>query len=263
MRTAKLLAILLLFSILALSVVAQQWTIPYKRDTFSAEKKRAIAFGEDFTIPVGWTGIKYATNSRQTIGGLKGSTSVDTNLPYNEWIKRERNPQAALQYDPRVRGYPILHEFTNLYPVETPYYMDQGSKQLPDTPIGAVKIITTRDSQRDQRSYMPRSTIYLRIKSLPELGPYEVYEAWLVNAATGYALSIGRIIPPGLGQLNDLTFEISNDLYAYDYVLVTQEEFPNFLRGPRGQVVIMGEIPKIRQSQDMISAESYYLKDVY
>jgi hypothetical protein len=257
MRTAKLLVILIFVSILALSVVADQWTLPYKPDTFSAEKKRDIYFGDQFVRPVGWTGIKYATNSRQVIGGFKGSTSIDSNLPYNEWIIQGRNPQATRNYDPRVRGYPILDEFVDLIPVEAPSY-DQGSALLPRQPAGAVRIITNRDSQKTQHSYMPRSTIDLRVGYLPELEPYEVYEGYLVDEQTGFALSIGRIIPPGLGQLQTMSFEIANDLYPYEYVMITKENFPERQKGPQGDVVLLGEIPLIRKTEPPVSAQSYY-----
>ncbi|MBW3002347.1 hypothetical protein KY338_04250 [Candidatus Woesearchaeota archaeon] len=257
MRTAKLLVILIFVSILALSVAAEQWTLPFKKDTFSAEKKRDIYFGDQFVRPVGWTGIKYATNSRQTIGGFKGSTSIDSNLPYNEWIIQGRNPQATRNYDPRVRGYPILDEFVDLIPIEAPSY-DQGSVLLPRQPSGAVRIVTNRDSQKTQHSYMPRSTIYLRVGYLPELEPYEIYEAYLVDEDTGFALSIGRIIPPGIGQLNTLQFEIANDLYPYEFVMVTKENFPERQKGPQGDVVLLGEIPLIRKTEAPVSAQSYY-----
>ena len=90
MRIAKTLTILALITILTISLIAvvtaqeSPWTLPYKRDTGSAERKRAIAFGDDFTKPYAWTGIKYRTVGNQ---GLKGATSVDSNLPYNEYIK--------------------------------------------------------------------------------------------------------------------------------------------------------------------------------
>ncbi|MBW3004571.1 hypothetical protein KY310_01960 [Candidatus Woesearchaeota archaeon] len=257
MRTAKLLVILIFVSILALSVVAEQWTLPFKKDTFSAEKKRDIYFGDQFVRPVGWTGIKYATNSRQVIGGFKGSTSVDSNLPYNEWIIQGRNPQATRNYDPRVRGYPILDEFVDLIPIEMPSY-DQGSVLLPRQTSGAVRIVTNRDSQKTQHSYMPRSTIDLRVGYLPELEPYEVYEAWAVDEDTGFALALGRIIPPGLGQLQTLSFEIANDLYPYEYIMITKEVFPERMKGPQGDVVLLGEIPLIRKVEPPVSAQSYY-----
>ena len=258
MRIAKTLLIIVIITLLTLSIVsAQQWTLPFKKDTFTAEKKRDIYFGDQFVRPVGWTGIKYATNSRQTIGGFKGATSIDSNLPYNEWIVQGRNPQATRNYDPRVRGYPILDEFVDLIPVEAPSY-DQGSVLLPQQAKGAVRIITNRDSQKDQYSYMPRSTIYLRTGYLPELEPYEVYEAYLVDEHTGFALAIGRVIPPGLGRLNTLNFEVANDLYPYEFVMVTKETFPKRERGPLGDVVLIGEIPLIRKTEPPVSAQSYY-----
>jgi hypothetical protein len=258
MRTAKLIAILAIISLLTLSVVsASQWTLPYKKDTFTAEKKRDIYFGDQFVRPVGWTGIKYATNSRQVIGGFKGSTSIASNLPYNEYIIQGRNPQATRNYDPRVRGYPILDEFVDLIPIEAPTY-DQGSVLLPRQAAGAVRIVTNRDSQKTQHSYMPRSTIYIRVGYLPELEPYEVYETYLVDEDTGFALAVGRIIPPGLGQLQTLSFEIANDLYPYEFVMITKEVFPDTEKGPQGDVVLLGEIPLIRKVEPPVSAQSYY-----
>lgn len=261
MRTAQTLAILAIISLLTLSIVsASQWTVPFKDDTLTAETKRDIYFGKDFEPPLGWTGMKYATNSRQTIDTFKGSTSVDSNLPYNEYIIQGRNPQATRNYDPRVRGYPILDEYVDLIPVESPTYYEQGSRKLPNTPQGAIRIVTNRDSQKQQYSYMPRSTLYLRISYLPELNPYEIYEAWLVDEETGYALSIGRVIPPGFGRLSTLRFDIAKELYNYDYVMVTKENFPELERGPQGDVMLLGEIPKIRKNQPAVSAESYYDK---
>lgn len=262
MRIAKLLAIITLLTILTISIIAvataqeSAWTIPYKRDTGSAERKRAIAFGEDFSKPYAWEGIKYRTVGNQ---GLKGATSVNSNLPYNEYIKYARNPGHISNFDPRMRGYTILNEFAELNPVELPTYMNAGQKLLPDKPKGAIRITTTRDSEGQQRSYMPLSTVQLRVGNLPELRPYECYDAWLVDEDTNYVLPIGRVIPPGTGQFSTLTFKYPNNLFNYDYVMVTIERFPEFrLRGPLGDVVLIGEIPQVRKSTKPVSATSYY-----
>lgn len=267
MRIAKLLAIITLLTILTISIIAvataqeSVWTIPYKRDTGSAERKRAIAFGEDFSKPYAWEGIKYRTVGNQ---GLKGATSVQSNLPYNEYIKYARNPSHISNFDPRMRGYTIMNEFVDLAPVELPSYMNAGKQLLPNQPSGAIRITSTRDSKGQQRSYMPRATIQLRVGYLPELSSYEVYEAWLIDEDTDYVLSLGRIIPPGTGQLSTLNFEIANDVYNYDYAMVTIERFPEFRqRGPLGDVVLIGSIPQVRKGQDALSAQSYYEKEYW
>ena len=267
MRIAKTLLIILIISILTLSVVYAQytvenpWQIPFKRDTGSAERKRAIAFGEDFTAPVGWTGIKYSTGTRQTLDGFKGATDIQSNLPYNEFIIQGRNPERISNWDPRMRGYTIMDQFVKLTAVETPYYDDQGKKMLPNVAEGAARIVSDRDSWREQYSYMPRTSIYLRVGYLPELSDYELYEAWLVDEDTGYALSIGRVIPPGTGQLSDLRFNINNYAYTYDYIMVTKERFPEYRkRGPLGDVILLGEIPQVREATMPLSAVSYYQK---
>ncbi|MBW2986027.1 hypothetical protein KY333_01520 [Candidatus Woesearchaeota archaeon] len=267
MRIAKILAIITLITILTISIVAvataqeSAWSLPYKRDTGSAERKRAIAFGEDFTKPYAWAGIKYRTVGNQ---GLKGSTSVKSNLPYNEYIKYARNPGHISNFDPRMRGYTIMNEYFDMIPVELPYYMNAGQKLLPQPPSGAVRITSTRDSKGQQRSYMPRSTVQLRVGYLPELNSYEVYEAWLVDEDTDYVLSLGRVIPPGAGQLSTLNFEVANDLFNYDYAMVTIERFPEFRqRGPLGDVVLVGSIPQVRKDTNAVSATSYYEKEYW
>jgi len=271
MRIVKTLAIIFLLVILTVSVIAivtaqtdNPWSLPYKPDTGSAERKRAIAFGEDFTRPVGWTGIKYATGTRQTLGGFKGSTGVDVNLPYNEYIKYARNPGHISNFDPRMRGYTIVNEFVELEPLEYPYYIQQDKPLLVEKPSGAARVVSQRRNQfQTQRSNMPYSSVSLRVKNLPELGEYEVYEAWLVDEDTGYALSMGRVLPPMVGKVTTLNFDISNTIQFYDYIMVTKEKFPTFNRAPDGDVMLIGSIPQVREGQMPISAESYYEKEYW
>ena len=271
MRIVKTIVTSLLIIILTISAIAiataqsnSPWSIPYKPDTGSAERKRAIAFGEDFTIPVGWTGIKYSTGTRQTLGGFKGSTGVDVNLPYNEYIKYARNPGHISNFDPRMRGYTIVNEFVELEPLEYPYYIQQDKPLLVEKPSGAARVVSQRRNQfQTQRSNMPYSTVSLRVKNLPELGEYEVYEAWLVDEDTGYALSIGRVLPPMVGKVTTLNFDISNTIQFYDYIMVTKEKFPTFNRAPDGDVMLIGSIPQVREGQMPISAESYYEKEYW
>lgn len=270
MRIAKTAAIFLIFTILTVSIIAvaaaqtSPWSIPYKPDTGSAERKRAIAFGEGFTPPVGWTGIKYATGTRQTLGGFKGSTGVDVNLPYNEYIKYARNPGHISNFDPRMRGYTILNEFVELTPVELPYYIQQNQPLLVEQPQGAARIISQRRNQmQSQRSTMPKATVMLRVKSLPPIEDNAIYEAWLVDEATGYALNIGMILPPMVGKVTTLNFEIANYLHLYDYIMVTREEFPTLNRAPDGDVVLIGSIPQIRELDTPISANAYYEKEYW
>lgn len=89
----------------------------------------------------------------------------------------------------------------------------------------------------------------------------EIYEAWLVDLDTDYALSLGLFKTDSDGYAR---FSYHQDSYvdAYDAIVVTKEEFPDDDPRPNGDVVLVGyfdtdSLTKSTVSTGGISKEEY------
>lgn len=137
-------------------------------------------------------------------------------------------------YDPRVINYYRLNVHTTLEPVEDALF-ERGMH--PFFPKAGAKIISARSP------LLPKGQVQLTVKDLrASANSGMAYEVWLFDENSGYALSLGVFRTTGLGNGR---FEWSADQYIdeYDYVLVTEEPYPDYDPRP-GLVVLQGRIPK-------------------
>ncbi|MBN1644615.1 anti-sigma factor [Candidatus Woesearchaeota archaeon] len=209
--------------------------------------QRLIYFNQDnaglgtgYTWPLGTYGRKGAT-SGGAYGdfGFKGATSVSSNLAWNAFIRRGRDPTHISNNDPRMRGYSIKDVVVELEPVDTEWVFQNN---LITRSKGTARIISDYD---DVKGYDPaRTRVYLRVRDLPPLDNENIYQVWLVDLDTGYPLSIGMINPPMVG-IAELSFDAPMSAFVYDTLVITVEPFPDTDLHP-GKPVMAGDIPQTR-----------------
>jgi len=203
--------------------------------------QRVIYFGEDRTWPLTSYGAKGASSGVGTAGnyGFKGTLSTTSNIAWNDYIRRGRDPTHISNTDSRMRGYSIKDVVVNIEPVDNDWVLQNG---IITKSKGTARIISDYD---DVKSYEPpRTRVYMRIIDLPPLDNEHIYQAWLVDLDTGYPLSIGMFRAPLTG-ISNLDFDASMSAFIYDSFVVTIEPFPDFDLHP-STPVLAGEIPQTR-----------------
>lgn len=147
-------------------------------------------------------------------------------------------PQRITNYDVRVQDYQIDY-MSSLVPIEA---VNQSffTKYRPFYPRGSARI----ESRRSR--YYPRAVVKLSTKDLePSYKRNSVYEAWLYDADTGYRLSLG-IFKGMMGGVGILDYRSNNYLDQYDFVVLTEEPYPDPDPLP-GEIVLIGPIMKTRE----------------
>jgi len=203
--------------------------------------QRVIYFGEHRDWPLMSYGSKGASSGVGTAGnyGAKGTTSVSSNLAWNAFIRRGRDPSHISNVDPRMRGYSIKDVVVELEPVDEEWVFQNN---MISRSKGTVRIISDYD---DVKGYdPPRTRVYMRVRDLPPLDDEHVYQAWLVDVDTGYPLSIGMFRAPWDG-IADLDFDAPMSAFVYDTFVITFEPFPDYDLHP-GKPVLAGDIPQTR-----------------
>ena len=202
--------------------------------------QRLIYFGEDKSWPIGGYGAKSAS-SGGTSGnyGAKGTTSTTSNIAWNDFIARGRDPTHISNSDPRIRGYTIRDVVVDLEPVREDWVFQN---EFITRSKGTARIISDYDEVKGADP--PRTKVMLRVRDLPPLEKDQIYQAWLVDEDTGYPLSIGMFRAPMVG-ISELNFEASMSALIYDMLVVTVEPFPDTDLHP-GTPVLVGKIPTDR-----------------
>jgi hypothetical protein len=183
----------------------------------------------DYVKPYGGYGAKGA--SRGSFGA-KGEEEGASNLPYGDWIPRGRDPEAISNYYASARGYHIINKFIEL---------DSGDlglvsrPQINGTPKGYARVINIKD----EGVGFPVASVYFRSKDLPPLAPEYLYELWLSDEDTGYAMSLGLFQPAAIGRVTMLDYESIVPVWPFDSMIVTIEPFPDYDPRP-GQVILSG-----------------------
>jgi len=96
--------------------------------------------------------------------------------------------------------------------------------------------------QSVRTQYKPHGAVTVSVKELrPSYNDNTVYQAWLYDADSGYALSLGQFETIG-GGVADLKFRGSFYFDAYDYVLVTREPNDDIDPRPSDDEVLIGKI---------------------
>jgi hypothetical protein len=209
---------------------------PYTRERY---------FGSDYDRQLVNYGMKGPTN-RVINTGAKSAFSSAFNFDTNTFSNRGRDPSYISNFDPDVRGFNRLDRYVDLLPyspVEQEFNFDETLAK------GTVRILSTGNQYGAglNKAY-PRSQIFLQARNLPPIGDGEIYEAWLLDAETEYALSLG-LIKSGQGLTSQLVWEIRRLVHMFDYVMITKEPYPDLDPSP-GEVVLFGDINKPRINED-------------
>lgn len=202
--------------------------------------QRLIYFGEGRTWPLASYGAKGATSGGSYGNfGAKGATSVSSNLAWNSFISRGRDPSRISNNDPRMRGYSIKDVVAELSPLDNDWVSQNG---LITRTKGTARIIS---DYGDVKGVDPaRTRVFLRVRDLPPLEEGQMYQVWLVDADTGYPLSIG-MFKGAMAGISELNFEAPMSAFIYDSIVITVEPFPDTDLHP-GIPVLAGDIPQTR-----------------
>ena len=204
----------------------EQSTIEQRNILFTENR-----YGQGYVKPFGGFGFKGA--SRGSFG-FKGEEEGASNLPYNAFIKRGRNPGTISNYYASARGYPI----TNLYVELKPTNLQLTSRpQINGSPQGHARIINNRPHDVD----LIEAVVHLRTKDLPPIAPDSIYELWLVDEDTGYSMSLGLFQPSAISRITTLQYRTVTPLDPFDSIIVTTEPFPDDNPMP-GEVILSGDL---------------------
>ena len=190
-------------------------------------------FGPSYQSTFGGYGSKAAN---PTDYGSKGATSVKQNLDTNSYSAQGRNVNRISNVDPNFRGYSRIDVSVDLQP------MDLLLIESKQKTARATARITSKGDQYGAGTNEPNPTTDVRIQTqnLPPVGENRIYEAWLVDEDTEYALSIG-FLRSGLDLASSLTFSFSRSAAPFDAVMITSEPFPDKNPQP-GDAVLYGTI---------------------
>ncbi len=183
----------------------------------------------DYVKPYGGYGAKGA--SRGSFG-MKGEEEGASNLPYNDFIPRGSDPSAISNYYASARGYHIVNKYVELESVDLGLV---SRPQINGTPKGYARVVNIKDNGVG----FPVATVFFRTKDLPPLAPEYLYELWLTDEDTGYAMSLGLFQPVQVGRVVSLDYESVVPVWPFDSMMVTIEPFPDDNPMP-GQVILSG-----------------------
>ena len=147
-------------------------------------------------------------------------------------------PQRISNFDVRVQDYKVDY-MSSLLPLEA---VNQSffTKYRQFYPRGSARI----ESRRSR--YYPRAVVKVSTKDVePSYKRNSVYETWLYDEETGYRLSLG-IFKAAMGGVGVLDYKSNNYLDQYDYVVITEEPYPDPDPLP-GEIVLIGPIQKTRE----------------
>jgi len=240
-----------LIALVVLSAIVIAVHTPETRYSVNPEEteQTTIYFGEDYEKPLGGFGSKAA--SRGSFG-LKGTSSVEKTLPYNSFIARGRDPTRISNFDPNMRGSSRRNVYVELEPLQTGLIFQNN---FPTTSRGAARLV----SEVPGNTGPPRGTVVMQVRDLLPIEKDEVYEAWLVDEDTGYALSMGVFRPVTYGTTT-FNFQTENFLHLYEVIMVTKEPFPDHDKWPGDDVVLVGSIPQTRAKQPEVARSAFYLR---
>ncbi len=246
---AVLLVLLLAGTVLAI----HEWAVyDYNIDSYTgqvARERRAYDpysreryFGQDYNRDFANYGAKGPTY-RVTNTGFKSAFSNVFNLDTNTFTNRGRDPSKISNWDPGILGYARLDASVELLPYSPTGEVIAHEAVLPK---GAARVVSTGNEYGEGlNKARPKSQIFVIAQYLPPVGEYEIYEAWLLDDETEYALSLGLIKSgeglTGSGYTSQLFFEIQRNVHMFDNIMITREAYPDPDPSP-GEIVLMGKI---------------------
>ena len=201
---------------------------------------RARYFGYDYNkqfINYGSKGPTY----RVTNTGAKSAFSSVFNLDTNAFSSRGRDPSKISNWDPNIRGYARLDKSVELLPFAP---VDQFISSRLALAKGTARVLSTGDQYgAGLNKPYPRTQIFIQIRNLPPLSDNQIYEAWLVDDQTEYAISMGVMKSGGL--TSQLNWEFRRLTHMFERVWITREAFPDIDPSP-GEIVLEGSFVESR-----------------
>lgn len=193
-------------------------------------------FGSDYEWQY-WNLGRKGPNDRMANTGAKSAYSGVFNLDTNTFSNQGRNPGHISNWDPNVRGFARVDRAVDLLPftavTETIGPQDKLQR-------GVARVLSFGDAYGSTlNKAAPRTQFFVQAINLPPIGQDEMYEAWLFDAETEYALSLG-LMKTGTGLSVQLYSEMSRMVSMFDSVMITREPFPDADPSP-GEIVLWGD----------------------
>ncbi len=137
-------------------------------------------------------------------------------------------------YDPRVQTFK-QDTWVYLEPPEPPVFAT-GQPQY--YPRGTARV------QSQRSPYIPHGNILLKVKDLrPSDYDNSYYQAWLLDAESGYYLNLGVFDTIG-GGVASMQFNMQKYFDPFDFVVVTREPRDDEDPRPSDDVVLIGNFVK-------------------
>jgi hypothetical protein len=158
----------------------------------------------------------------------------DYRTPFS--FEKRLGVQRVTHYDPRV-NFARIDAMVYLDPLGVEEQIGAGrGGYAPFYPRGTAKI-------RSSTWYgFPRAQVNINTKDLePSFEIDAQYEAWLVDAETGYRLSLGTFTT-AFGGVGEIWYVANTYFDSYDWVEVTVEPYDDNDVSP-GPIVLLGRIP--------------------
>ncbi len=208
-------------------------------------------FGEGYYRPFSNFGAKGPTN-RILNTGAKSAYSGVFNLDTNTFSNQGRDPGHISNWDPNVRGFARLDVAVDMLPfgiVDESFGAENVLSQ------GTARIISQGNAYGEGlNNAYPRTQVFIVVKNFEPTDDDAVYEAWLYDEDTEYALPLG-LMQSGAERTSRLSFEIRRMTHMFESVIITRETFPDLDPGP-GQIVLMGKFGPTRR--DVNPTTSYF-----
>ncbi len=216
---------------------------PYTRERY---------FGQGYERQFVNFGSKGPTD-RFSLTGSKSSFSGSFNLDTNSWSNQGRDPSHISNWDPKVRGYARLDRAVELLPYN-PVYQLIGVE--PSIAKGTARILSTGNAYSDGNNQPhPSTQIQINAINLQPIGQDEVYEGWLYDDESEYALSLGIMRKGSLATTAQLVFAYPRLVHMFDEVWLTKEPFPSEDPSPH-TIILSGRINPSRTEVD--TPPNYY-----
>lgn len=216
---------------------------PYTRERY---------FGQGYQRDFINFGSKGPTD-RLMLTGAKSANSATFNLDTNSLSNQGRNPAHISNWDPKVRGYARLDRAVELLPY-TPVYQTIGV--TPSMAKGTARILSTGNQYgAGNNQPYPSTQIQINAINLQPLGSDEVYEGWLYDDESEYALSLGILRKGSFASTAQLVFAYPRLVHMFDEVWLTKELFPSEDPNPH-TIILSGRINPARTEVD--TPPNYY-----
>lgn len=230
------LGILFLLALSAAVVAIHTPETRYSVEQTSIEQRNILhtenRYGQLYVKPLGGYGKEGAS---QGSFGKEGAEEGASNLPYNSFIPRGRDPGKISNSYASAKGYQVINIYVELKPVSVQYL---ARPQITGSPQGHARIISRKKADVG----LIQADIELRTRDLPPTSNLSrVYEAWLVDEDTGTTMSLGIFQGGSYDRIATLRYKSMTPLDPFETIVVTQEPFPD--NDPRpGEIFLSGDL---------------------